>query len=81
MLTDFISGLALLAAGGFLILVAVPRHKRRRYRRHKEPQIRELRRRVRRFMTVVIIGCGLVLGSFGFVVVVMSLAGIDMGLV
>ncbi len=81
MLTDFIAGLALVAAGGFFIVMALPRHRRRRYRRGGEPPIRELRRKVRYFLMIVAIGAGLLVGGFGFVVLVMSLAGIRVGLV
>jgi hypothetical protein len=81
MLTDFIAGLALIAVGGFLILAALPRRRSRRYRPRGEPQIRELRHKVRRFLTIVTIGAGLLVGGFGFVVLVVALAGIQIGLV
>ena len=81
MLTEFISGLALVAVGGFLVLLAVPGHRSRRYRRHGEPRGRELRRRVRYVMAIVVIGAGMLIGAFGFVVLIVSLAGFEVGLV
>jgi len=73
MLADFVTGLALMALGGFIIIVALPGRRRRRLA--GERNIRELRRRVRYAMTVAALGVGLLTGVLGLVVALVSLAG------
>ena len=80
MLADFISGLALIAIGGFLFILALPGHRRRRHR-VREPHIRELRRQLRYVVTVATMGVGLLVGGVGIVVMVVSLAGFKVGIV
>jgi hypothetical protein len=80
MLADFVTGLALIAVGGFLFILALPSHRRRR-RRVRDPQINELRRQLRYAFTVVAMGAGLLAAGFGIIVIIISLAGFPIGLV
>jgi hypothetical protein len=47
----------------------------------REPHIRELRRRFRYIVTVATMGAGLLVGGVGFVVMIISLVGFEIGLV
>lgn len=79
MLADFVFGLASIAVGGFLVIIALPN---RRVRRHRgDPNLRELRRRVRKLFTILTIGAGILVGGFGLVVTIVALAGFQVGLV
>lgn len=73
MLADFISGVALIAIGGFLFILALP--GRRRRRRRSETPIRELRRQVRQVLIIATMGASLLTGGFGLVVTIAALAG------
>jgi hypothetical protein len=79
MLADFVTGLALMALGGFIIILALPSRRRRRLTR--ERNIRELRRRVRYVVTVVALGTGLLTGGVGLIVTLVSLAGFQTSLI
>ena len=79
MLADFVFGLAAIAIGGFLVIIALPSGRRRR--RRGDPHIRELRRQARHLFTILAIGAGLLVGGFGLVVTIVSLAGFQVGLV
>jgi hypothetical protein len=80
MLTDFISGVAFLVIGGVLILIALPSRRRRR-RRKGQPQIAQLRSELRKFLTIVLVGAGLLSAGIGVSVVVVALAGFSVGLI
>jgi uncharacterized membrane protein YfcA len=79
MLADFVTGLALMALGGFIIILALPSRRRRRLAR--ERNIRELRRRIRYAVTVVEFGAGLLTGVVGLIVTLVSLAGFQANLI